>query len=78
MIWDSLDTRGLGEGNIYVVLDDVVDTYSCGRHVKIHLEVEGGSYLMAPDILSGVSEAVISDKIRVGRSHPHYLESSSR
>ena len=36
------------------------------------LEVEGESDLLSSDELSGVAESVISGKIRVGISHPHY------
>ena len=46
--------------------------------VQVVWEEEGGSDWMAPGVLPGVAESVISGKTRVGRSHPHYSESSFR
>ena len=40
--------------------------------VQVVWGIEGELDWLAPDVLSGVAEAVISGKIRVGRSHPHY------
>ena len=51
----------------------VADTYAWGRHGKIRLRGRGwDQILLAPDGLSDFSEAVISVKIREGRSHPYY------
>ena len=46
--------------------------------VQVFWEVEGGSDLLAPDGFSRVDESIISGKIRVGKSHSHYLESRFR
>ena len=48
---------------------------SCVGNVCVHLflrstGVEGVSDLLVPDVLSGVSEDIISGKIRAERSHP--------
>ena len=48
MIQDSLDARGLGHDYIPVVLDDVVDTYACGRHGTSRLRGIGGIVLTGP------------------------------
>ena len=32
LIRDSLNAQGIGQGNIPIVSDYVVDTYACGRH----------------------------------------------
>ena len=45
---DSLDTQGLGKGNIPVVLDNVVNTYGCCQHVTIFLRDGGGIGLTDP------------------------------
>ena len=46
--------------------------------VQAVLEIYGELDLLAPDGLTGVAEAVISGKIRAGRSHHHYWESRFR
>ena len=46
--------------------------------VQVVWEVEGESDLLAPDVLSGVTEDFISGKIRVGMIHPNYWASRFR
>ena len=76
LIMDSLDALWNAQVNIPVVSDDGVETYICSRHGTNRFEVEGESYRLAPDGLLGTVEYVISGKIRVGRIHYHYWESS--
>ena len=47
-IWDSFDAWRLGQGNIPVVSDDVVDTYSLVNTLQVMWEVEGELYILAP------------------------------
>ena len=48
LIQDSLDSQVLEQLNITVVSDDIVDTYSCGRHGTSFLRGIGRIVLTGP------------------------------
>ena len=51
LIQDSIDAQRLGQVNIPVVLEDVMDTYAYGQHSTSSLRGRGGVIFNAPDEL---------------------------
>ena len=48
LIRDLPNDWGIGQVNVHVVLDDVVDTYACGRYGTSRLRGRGGTRFTGP------------------------------